>query len=267
MTEITILTAGDIHISDENPRARIDNYKEAILGKLDQLRILASKLKADAVMLTGDLYNLKKPTNNSHALNRELISLFSSFRCPVYIIPGNHDLTANDLDTLHRQPISVLFASGALKNLSHEKIIKKDLKVSLEGIPFTQDLNLASLEITPREGFDAQVCLMHLYTGPESGNVFKERLYGYKELAVLSPDIYVLGHYHIDQGIQWQDDKCFINLGSISRGTLHEDRIEHEPKFGIIKITKENDKVKIIAESKNIKIQPPEEVFDLEKKE
>ena len=224
MSEIIILTAGDIHISDENPRARIDNYKETIIGKLEQLFLASNKYRADAVLLTGDLYNLKKPVNNSHALNRELINLFGKFKCPVYIIPGNHDLTANDLDTLDSQPISVLFASGALKNLSHEKIIKKDIKVSLEGIPFTQDLNISDLKIAPKEGFDAQVCLMHLYTGPESGNIFKERLYGYGELSVLTPDIFVLGHYHIDQGIQCLKNKWFINQGSISRGTLHEDR-------------------------------------------
>jgi DNA repair exonuclease SbcCD nuclease subunit len=211
----------------------------------------------------GDLYNLKNPSRNSHALNRELIELFKKFKCPVYAIPGNHDLTADDLDTITAQPISVLFASGAVKNLRHEIIEKKGMKVSLVGIPFTKHFDLDKTKIPPKDDAVAQVCVMHLYAGPRAGNLFKERLYGYEELSVLGSDVYVIGHYHEDQGIEWIDKKCFINLGSISRGSLTEERLDHKPKFGLIKITE----TEITAESIPIVIRPPEEVFDLEKRD
>jgi len=264
MNEIIILTAGDIHISDVNPRSRTDNFKETILGKLDQLRGAANKLKADAVLLTGDIYNLKAPTKNSHDLNRELIELFKKFKCPIFAIPGNHDLTADDLETLPEQPISVLFASGYVKNLSHEVITKKGLKVSLVGIPFKKTFEIEDLKMPSKEGFAAQVCLMHIYAGPKAGNLFKERLYGYDELSTLSPDVYVIGHYHEDQGIQWLDKKCFVNLGSISRGTIAEERLDHKPKFGFIKISEDGT---ITADSIPLTIKPAEEVFDLKKRD
>jgi Icc-related predicted phosphoesterase len=265
MNEIIILTVGDIHISDVNPRSRKDNFKETILGKLDQIRSIAGDLKADAVLLTGDLFNIKIPIKNSHDLNRELIETFKRFKCPVYAIPGNHDLTADDLDTLPEQPISVLFASGALKNLNHEIINKKGFKVSLVGIPFTKKLDLETLKIPPKEDVAAQVCLMHIYASPQGGKLFKERLYGYDELSVLSPDIFVLGHYHEDQGVQWLDNRCFINLGSISRGTLTEEHLDHKPKIGFIKITGD-EKVIITADSILLDIKPAEEVFDIKKR-
>lgn len=263
MSEISILTFGDTHISDVNPRSRIDNFKETILGKLDQLRILANKLKVDAVLSVGDLYNLKNPSKNSHDLNRELIELFKKFKCPVYAIPGNHDLTADDLETITAQPISVLFASGALRNLKHEIIEKKGMKVSLVGIPFMKHFDLDKLQIPPKGDAVAQVCVMHIYAGPKAGNLFKERLYGYDELSVIGSDVYVIGHYHEDQGIEWLNKKCFINLGSISRGSLTEERIDHKPKFGLIKITEAG----ITAETIPIVIRPPEEVFDLNKRD
>lgn len=268
MSEFSILTMGDIHISDINPRSRKDNFKETILGKIEQLLQLSIKLKVDAVEVTGDIFNIKIPTKNSHDLTRELITLFKRFKCPVYAIPGNHDLTADDLDTLSEQPISVLFASGAIKNLSHEVITKKGLKVSLVGIPFTKNIgDLTNLKIPPKDDAAAQICLMHIYASPNGGKLFKERLYGYDELAALGSDAFVLGHYHVNQGIQWLDKKCFVNLGSISRGTLAEESIEHKPEFGHIKITGgEGLETVITAEAIPVIIKPAEEVFDLQKR-
>src|SRR5512136_1572334 len=91
--DFTIITASDIHISDLNPRARTDDFKAAILDKLDQIQKACTKLKADALILAGDLFNFKTPSKNSHSLVRELIEVFRKFKCPVYMIPGNHDLT------------------------------------------------------------------------------------------------------------------------------------------------------------------------------
>jgi len=277
MDEIILLTAGDIHISDINPRARVDNYKETMLDKIAQLRVAAKKLRADAVLLTGDIYNLKNPVKNSHDLNRELIETFRKFECPVYAIPGNHDLTADDLDTLSAQPISVLFASGALIDLSYPAISaasnvdieKNGLKVSLVGVPYLKNLKIPKLKLPHKDKDCAvQVCVMHVYAGPKTGKMHKEQLYGYNELGVLSPDIFVLGHYHYDQGIEWVNKKCFVNLGSISRGTLTDERLDHIPKFGYIKISREDkeSEVKIDVESIPLKIKPSDEVFDLKKR-
>jgi exonuclease SbcD len=269
MEEITLLTAGDIHISDTNPHSRIDDFRETIFDKLEQLKKAANKLKVDAVLLTGDLYNLKNPVKNSHDLNRELITLFKEFKCPVYTIPGNHDLTADDLDTLSLQPISVLFASGTVINLAKEPVVlsKKGLKVSLVGIPYQKQPRLDRASFPDKGDAHAQICVMHLYAGPKPGKMHKERLYGYGELAVLGADVYVLGHYHFDQGIQWENKQCFLNLGSISRGTLTDERVDHQPKFGFIKISHENEEIKIEADSIPLKIKPAAEVFDLKKRE
>lgn len=268
MNKMTILTAGDIHISDINPKSRTDNFKETILGKIEQLKGLAYTEKADAVLLVGDIFNLKNPTKNSHNLTRELIEIFRMFPCPIYGIPGNHDLTSDSLDTIEQQPISVLFASRAVINLSHEFLIKGTLKVSLVGIPFIKHLEIPEIVMPEKKDADVQICVMHVYASKNSGKIFKEKLYGYDELSVMGSNIFVLGHYHVDQGIEWLDKKCFINLGSISRGSLSDENIQHIPKFGIIKITKkDNSEIDYEINSVPIKIKPAEEVFDLKKRQ
>jgi DNA repair exonuclease SbcCD nuclease subunit len=269
MTDFIIITAGDIHIGDINPRSRIDDFKETILGKIEQLRVACNKLKADALIIPGDLFNLKNPNKNTHGLVRELIEIFKKFKCPIYMIPGNHDLTGNSLESLRDQPLGVLFASGSVTNLTHEMLQKKgtSAKISLVGIPYTENLDLKSISLKKEEDCIAQICVMHIYASPQAGMVFKEKLYGYDELATLGADIYVLGHYHIDQGIQEVGGKYFVNLGSISRESLAEENIKHQPKMGIIRISQEGTKTSIIAESLPLQIKPAEEVFDLKKRE
>lgn len=276
MTKFTIITASDIHIGDINPRSRIDDFKETILGKIEQIRKECIKRDADAFIIAGDLFNFKNPNKNTHGLVRELIELFKKFKCPIYMIPGNHDLTGNNLESLKEQPLGVLFASGTVINLAEEKLSKKGHrglgestlpKVSLVGIPYMEDLDISSITLPPKENCIAQICVLHLYAGPQAGVVFKERLYGYDEIASLESNVFVIGHYHVDQGIQVLNDKHFINLGAITRGSIAEENINHQPKIGIIKINSDGDKTTIETESIPLQIKPAEEVFDLVKRE
>ena len=267
MTSFTFITANDIHISDTGPRSRIDDFKETMLDKINQMRVACQKLSADAALIAGDLYNLKNPTRNSHHLNQNLIKIFKGFPCPIYMIPGNHDLTANNLESLEKQPLGVLFEDGTLINLKEETLEKEGMKISLVGVPYTEHLDLTKLSFPDKKDFAAQICLMHIYASKKPGMLYKERLYGYDELAVLSPDVFVIGHYHADQGVEKLKDKYFLNIGSMSRGTLSEDSIDHHPKIGFIRVTKEEDQLSMVVDSIKLRIKPAEEIFDLQKRE
>jgi len=268
MTDFVFITANDIHVSDTGPRSRTDDFKGAILGKIGQMRAACKKLNADAALIAGDLYNLKNPSKNSHQLNQELIAEFRKFPCPIYMIPGNHDLTGNSLESLNEQPLGVLFADGTLIRLDTQKveIEKEDYKVSIVGVPYLDKPDIEDLKIPEKGECVAQICLLHQYASPKGGMLFKERLFGYDELAELGADVYVIGHYHLDQGVTNQDGKHFINIGSMSRGTISEEDIEHEPQLGYIRVSAD-EKTTISAQSIKLKIRPASEVFDLTKKE
>lgn len=268
MTDFIFITTSDIHISDNGPEGRIDDFKSTILNKISQMRMACNKLNADGAIIAGDLFNLKNPSKNSHQLNIELIKEFKQFTCPIYMIEGNHDLTADRLESIETQPLGVLFADGTLKQLRNEIITKNDIKISLVGIPYSDGLDLSALKFPEKEDTIARICAMHLYAGLKPGRLFKERLYGYDELSQLPADIYILGHYHVDQGIYEQDGKYFINLGAMSRGTSSEENINHQPQIGFIKIEVDDDgKPKYTIRSIKLKIKPAGEVFDLVKKE
>ena len=107
---------------------------------------------------------------------------------------------------------------------------------------------------------------MHIYASLKGGMVFKEKLYGYEELEKLSPDIFILGHYHIDQGIHEQNKKYFVNIGSMTRGAISEEDIDHHPQIGFIRISVEDNIPTYIIRPIRLKINPADEVFDIEKK-
>ena len=268
MINFTFVTASDIHISDNGPRSRIDDFKSTVMDKISQLKVICTKLKADGMLIAGDLYNLKNPTRNSHNLNQELIKEFRQFPCPIYMIEGNHDLTANRLDSLNDQPLGVLFADGTLIQLRHEIIQKKGTKISIVGVPYIDNIDVTKLELPDKNDCASQICLMHLYAGSRAGMLFKERLYGYDELSRFNSNIFVLGHYHIDQGIQEVMGKYFVSLGSITRGTLSEEDINHHPQAGLIKISVDDlGNPSYDLKSIKLKVRPASEIFDLTRRE
>jgi len=268
MTEFTFITINDIHISDNGPRSRLDDFKSTVLGKLAQVRAACSKLNADALLIAGDLYNLKNPSKNSHRLNQELIKEFKQFSCPIYMVEGNHDLWANKVESLTEQPLGVLFADKTLIQLREEIISKNEKKISLVGIPYTENIDLSAIKLPEKGDCVSQICVMHIYAGLTTGMLFKERLYGYDELEKLNADIYVLGHYHVDQGIYNNNGKHFLNIGSLTRGVLSEENIDHHPQMGYIRIEiDDNNKISYNIRTIKLKIKPASEIFDLSKRE
>lgn len=267
MTEFVFITTSDIHISDNGPPSRRDDFKATMLHKISQMRVACNKLNADGAIIAGDLYNIKTPSKNSHNLNIELINEFQQFNCPIYMIEGNHDLTGNQLNSLDSQPLGVLFADKTLIQLRHQILEKDGIKISLVGIPYQEDIDLNSLNIPEKTGYVCQLCAMHIYATLKPGFLFKTRLYGYNELSRLSPDIFILGHYHIDQGIYEQDGKYFVNIGSMSRGVLAEEDINHQPQIGFIKIAIEDNNVSYTLRTIKLKVKPANEIFNLLKRE
>jgi hypothetical protein len=76
------------------------------------------------------------------------------------------------------------------------------------------------------------------------------------------------GHWHIDQGIQTINGKHFMNLGSMTRGSLVQDNLTRIPRFGQIQIEKTQTGDLIVElEAVELDVPPASEVFDLERHE
>jgi len=264
--KISFITFTDIHISSINPSSRKGNYEDDIYQKLVQIREAGKKLKVDFFICGGDLYNLKAPMRNPHELNTKLITLFKSYPAPIYMTEGNHDLRNDNYDTFNEQPLQVLYSSDALIQARDIKKEIRNISFRIRSIPFKEEPCLSDIE-RAKDDVDLNIFILHLYATPDGGMLFKTKLFSYDEIAELGDDIFVLGHYHVDQGIEILNNKdkeqYFINLGAISRGALSEEDTKRKPKIGYVTITKENDKINIECKKVHLNVKPVEEAFDL----
>jgi DNA repair exonuclease SbcCD nuclease subunit len=270
MKKVKFITFTDVHISDINPVARLGNYKKDILEKLRQIGAAGKKLGVDFYLFGGDLFHIKAPIKNTHNLIVLLTDTFKSYGAPIYSTEGNHDLRGS-YESINEQPIQVLYSSETLKQLREEHLDINGVKIVLRSIPFNEKADIQLPPINRDQGAcDVSICVLHLFATPDGGMLFKNKLYSYDEIAATKDDIYVLGHYHIDQGTvvhHQEHPQYFINVGGVSRGTTSEDNIKRDPKIGYVEIEKDaSGKTSIKIQAIKLKVKPADEVFDLEEK-
>lgn len=90
---IKILQTGDLHIGKGRSSWTNDGYNLSIkrASKLfDTLYDVAEEYGCDAILITGDVFDVKKVTDAERELVSRKLAEHSS-RVPTYVIPGNHD--------------------------------------------------------------------------------------------------------------------------------------------------------------------------------
>jgi len=255
-----IITFTDIHLADNNPASRVDNYCEAILGKLEQARDICIERNIDVALCGGDIFHLKTPSKNSHYLVSRTVDIFKGFPCPIFSIYGNHDLRQDNITTLPKQPFYTLVKSGAVTYLHDEFMDNGNIRIfGMDYCSFPKEEEFSK----ENKGEKIQICLAHVNASSQFSDLFGEKVYRYQDLKEQSPDVFVFGHYHPDQGIEVHNGKFFINVGSLSRGSLKKDELSRIPNLGYIEIS---DDYSISCDKIPLNVAKAEEIFDLEMK-
>ena len=269
MSEIRFLTSSDEHLSDLSPGFRKDDYRGAVLRKLEWQGELAKKFGADAVLRGGDLFHVKAANKTTMSTLAAVAGIHRRYPCPAYSTAGNHDMSQNDPVTVPRQPLGVLFESGAVRPLRDEVFTSGSMKVRVVGVEYTTDLDDEGLRdlVRKRGGDTYTIAVVHALAAhsPEQRiqSFFHERIFDYRDLVFDGcPDAYVFGHYHKDQGVQEHLGVQFVNLGAVSRGALTFENLERVPKVSTIICTSQG----LSIEEHEIPCGDAFAVFDLEKK-
>lgn len=262
---IRLVWRTDVHLSDRPPASRKDDWVETVFGKLGQVRLLAEKLKAAAILDGGDFFHIKSPSRNSHDLVRRVADHHADYPCPVYCTPGNHDSIYGDYGFLEGQPLGVLFSTGVFRRLydDYEAVFEVEgLKVRVVGVPYHgTKYDLDRFAKIKRGDEDHLVCVAHLLASEKGGTMFEgEDILQYEDLVQFAPTLWLFGHWHKDQGVQTIGSKTFVNIGSLTRGSLSQDNVDRKPACGVLSFTREEAKVQVAR----LRVQPAEEVFDMD---
>jgi DNA repair exonuclease SbcCD nuclease subunit len=235
---------------------------------------ISTDRKVDFTHCGGDLFEFKNPKLTEHKTIIELANIYASLNVLHFISPGNHDVTGEDMVTLNQQPLGVLLASGVLCQVQNNMFVKKfddgtEIRVALESYPFEEEPELSEMT-AKKAGADLVVLGLHVYASPRGGKLFGDtKVFSYSELSQTNHDVYLLGHYHADNGaIKNEQGQLFVNVGSVTRGDYGDENLTRRPKCCVVTVTKHEDgSISWEAEEIELKVKSPADAFDLEAKE
>lgn len=248
-----LLLIGDCHLSDTPPSVRTDSYAQDILDKLRWCVNYAMDEDVDAIVQLGDMFHIKTPSRTSHALVQRTAQTFASFPGPVFVVPGNHDMSHDRLPSLNSQPLGTLSLAKNIRILNG----LTGIGMPIWGIPYTEDLNQFEnmLDVGVHSG--AGLIVTH-------ASIFPPGIhppYSHWNADQIDTEGIPLayGHIHEPHGFYRANGAWFCNHGAISRGSLHEETLSRKPAVTMFDDSTPNKPFLNIP----IPYRPAEEVFKL----
>jgi len=268
MSEIRLLTSSDEHLADLAPGFRKDDYRSAILSKMEWQGEMARRFQSNAILRGGDFFHVKAANKTTMRTMAMAARIHRKYPCPVFALAGNHDMSNNDPITVPQQPLGVMLESGVFNLLKEQTFESGSMKVRVIGVEYTTDLDVDGLhDLVRKKDETYTIAFVHALAAmsPEERiqKFFNERIFDYRDLVFDGcPDVYVFGHYHKDQGIIDHLGIKFVNLGAISRGALTFENLERKPKISLIKCNSQG----ISVEEHIVPHADASQVFDLDLK-
>lgn len=219
------LLMGDIHLSDNPPSSCTPLYNEQIFDILQATVDIAHQRDVTSVVWAGDVFHSKIPGRTSHRTVGRCIELARAYDRPVFVVPGNHDMQHDRLDSvMATQPLGVVIASGAVKLLHGWD----EYGYGLYGVPWLMrfdDAMVSDALISYRADYTDCPALVvtHAPLYPP-GNELPYENYPAENwaAAMKGKGAVYYGHVHTPAGIFTAGGVTFCNPGAISRGSLHE---------------------------------------------
>ena len=235
------LLIGDIHARSKTPHARRDNIQEVLADKFSQVGELALKHGVTAVITTGDLFDKARVSNETLLFTSELIN-----KLPVQLITavGNHDMIGNSNENYKLTSLHILEKiTENLRVMNNDYIRFRDLTIF-----FNRYGNDNFIKKNNKTGFNILVTHSMI---TESATMFDS--ISVQDVKT-NYDFILTGHNHSKFLY-----KNIYNPGALLRLTAGKEDRKRIIEVGLISIEKEIKLERIL-----LKINPEEEVFDLE---
>lgn len=237
-----IIAGFDPHLKGVNPESRIDHYPSAILFKLMEMGRLAKQYKVDCAVITGDLCDIPRI---STALTGMLARILRDFECPIYIVPGNHDLPGHNIKGIEHTTLGLLANTGIVNLLTRQDMAmltdKSGLKVSLQGQEFHIDMDKRN----PILDYGIQITDANYHVLVAHGNLLDKP--GHPDMPATlikdisaGPDVILCGHWHPglpNAEIQAATGPLVINPGSMARVSATADCLKRQPQVVVLEFT------------------------------
>lgn len=238
-----LLYLTDTHVRGTTPKNRKDNLPETLEKKFKEVGRIVKDYEVDYVLHGGDLFN--RP-DISVSIVGTFASILNSFKVPIYIVCGNHDVYGHNPDTINRTMLGLLGALNVVRIINEDDIIylnKNGIKVQLTGQPYTYNIDneLSKSKYIVKDVQDDVDYAIHMVHGMLLNKPFIKGI-PYTlidDIKDTKANITLSGHYHSGFGIINANDRYFINPGSLIRVTNSLIEIDRMPKVALIDLSKD----------------------------
>lgn len=245
----------DSHVKVRGPASRTDNMAEAVLRKYREVGEVAKKIGATAVLHGGDLFDGPRVADS---LKGDLGKTILSWPCPLYVVPGNHDLFGYAISSLQNTSLGLLFKHGIAKPLTRAggpvTFTEGSVSVAITGQEYHHQLDAKGrdpgLDYWVEEDLFAtyRILLIHsmLLPQPFIPDQNHTLIADVPVDTPTSPDLIMVGHYHpgwptVTRGAL--RPTTFMNIGSMLRTDAGHDNMNRDPQYAILDVTKNGIKV------------------------
>lgn len=282
---MNLLYFGDFHERKDVPINRIDDYKQTVQNKVDEIFLIAKKHKVKALLQPGDFLNTHRETDeflsevagrwrnidgnellkeikNTNDMEKkfELMNQLDDY-IPMVGAIGNHELIGNSLASYPKTSLSLLEKFGFInipdKNKPYIIPMPNGKTVAITASHYHINMDKPEHQddyIVDEKKGDVHIHLVHGYlTDKNMGNLFRHTLVD--DIAKeTKADLTLAGHDHIGFDLVEVDGKKFVNSGAIIRQKNDLKEMKRRPKVLLISIDEETNEVKV----KNIYLKSAE---------
>jgi hypothetical protein len=227
---VRTLIVGDVHLSDRPPASCGPNYNDQILQSLIDIGDACNRYEVDHCIFAGDIFHSKIPSRTSHRtmvrLMEALDYIIDHQDVSVFIVPGNHDMQNDRIESIPNQPLGAIFASGLAWPLDDSNRAGKYI-----GVPWQQDWSKYDWHFPNRGLMVAHAPIMPVSEDVPFECVPHTAIFKAMADADIMDCAVYYGHIHDDHGTVEDPDgrgNTISNFGAISRGSLHELNLNRE---------------------------------------
>lgn len=259
---------GDKHYRPTAPENRVDNFRETMKRKTEEIISIGQEHKVSAFFQPGDFFDKADPPiefvsetanlwgggrahevftkyNAGEMSETDVIEALKSY-IPMVGVVGNHELFGNNISTLKKTAIGQLNKWGLMKFATKENpyyfTTEDGLKVAVTGTHYHLDIDspehIDDYVVEEKLG-DYHIHIVHGYlTDKSKGDMFRHTLID--QIKHTKADLTISGHDHIGFPITEVDGKYFVNPGAVSRLSNDLKEINRQVKVLLIEITKKD---------------------------
>ena len=264
--EQRILVFNDPHIADRPPLGRKDDYRTAILSKLNTIGEIVEKEGVTQVVCTGDLFHYKNPKHTSLGTIYAVRTILSSYRCPVWILPGNHDIPGG-LVEIRKQPIGLVTSPTVDVIRQSSAHITPLIQTVFRPYDRRRDCDPTYYALTEEELAQSESLPTIMFA--HGSIIAPGQTRPYPHITIDQIDLrgitaFCSGHIHEDLGthvIRQSTWMCgFINCGALARTSRTDANMTREIQVTILSV-KQDIPLEFSSRSIVLDVPPAEEIF------